>query len=117
MRGSPYPSCLYIWQSNTKQEVRTGNITYEVIPENRVSITLVRGEISEEAWDAATEVYPSDMVVIPDLGTRTIWSDDLHQATTLTEKGMFHVNVEYYDVEGRNREIATTIARHVLGFL
>lgn len=109
MRGTPYPSCMYVWQSNKKEEVRTGNIEYEVIPENRVTITIIEGANDEATFDEAIEVYPSDMVVIPDIGRHTVWSDEIHQATVQTDHALIHVNVEYADEEAKNKDYAIAI--------
>jgi hypothetical protein len=109
MRGTPYPSCMYVWQSTRKEEVRTGNIKYEIIPENRVTITIMEGPTDEAAFDKAIEVYPRDMVVVPDIGRRTVWSDEIHQATVQTDHALLHVNVEYADEKGKNRDYAIAI--------
>lgn len=106
-----YPTCDYVWGKPSKgDETR---IKYGMAPEGNKVMVIYAQAKKPTHFNRSIAVY-KDAEKIDGIGVRSVWSDTRAQLSLITESNLIiHVNLETIK-DGKVKEHAIHIAKHIL---
>ena len=106
-----YPTCDYVWGKPSKRD--TTRIKLGMAPEgNKVMVIYAQAKKPAD-FERSIAVYKG-AVEIEGIGARSVWSATRAQLSLITESNMIiHINLETIK-DGKTKEHAINIAKHVL---
>lgn len=114
-RVKPYPSCTFIWKSNSVQVKNLSGHRVEFPGESRVSITRADVRSKDSDWQRVLTSYGTQpLTEVQDIGIKAVWSEKRHQLSVMTDKYVIHVAVEDPDKPADEQKNAQHIAQLLL---
>jgi hypothetical protein len=114
-REKPFPSCTFIWKSNTVQVKEFSGNKVEFPGESRVSITRAAVRSKDKDWQRVLAGYGTQPLTnIQNIGIKAVWSEKRHQLSVMTDAYVLHVAVEDPDQPTAEQQNAEHIAQLVL---
>lgn len=106
-----YPTCDYVWGEPSKRDAT--RIKYGMAPDGNKVMVIYAQSKKPSDFERSIAVY-RDAVEIKGIGTRSVWSAARAQLSLITESNLIiHVNLEMIK-DGKTKEHAINIAKHVL---
>ena len=106
-----YPTCKYIWGVPSKSDAVKAK--YNLAPEGKKVMVIYAKASKPEDFKRSIAVY-SDPIQVEGIGINSVWSPVRKQLSLITDKNLiFHVNLETIK-DGKAKEHAIHIAKHIL---
>lgn len=114
-KEKPYPSCTFIWKSNTVQIKEFSGHRIEIPGESRVSITRAEVRSKDSDWQRVLAAYGTQPLTdVQHIGIKAVWSEKRHQLSVMTDEYVFHIAVEDPDQPAAEQKNAQHIAQLLL---